>query len=376
MGTLLNYPRKLIPRMESVKHPFYHRLSLNLISIALIITAVYLGKDVILPVMFSILLATLLLPIYKFLLRKKFPRPLAILLPLTISLVLVFFVVFLLSKQVVKFVDDLPALSTRVDELKLSAERWIDDQTNVTVTEQEKYLDQTVKNLKSNAPKMVGATFLTLTDIITYLVLIPIYTFLILFYKDTIKAFLMNAFRTGTEKKVEEVLNESTNVAQYYIVGLSIETALVFALNVIGFLILGIKYAVFLALLAALLNLIPYVGILTANVICMFITLVSSDTPTDAIWVGVVLAVVQFFDNNFGMPMIVGNKVKINALVTILGILIGGAICGIPGMFLAIPALAVTKVICERVPELKAWGILLSDEENDSKRKRLTKKSN
>lgn len=362
--------------MESVKHPFYHRLSLNLLSIGLLIAAVYLGKDVVLPILFSILLATLLLPVYNFLLRKKFPRPLAILLPLTLSLVMVFSVVFFLSKQVIKFLDDLPTLSERVDELKLSAERWIDDQTNVTVKEQEKYLDQTVKNLKSNAPKMVGATFLTLTDIITYLVLIPIYTFLILFYKNTIKAFLMNVFKNGSANKVEDVLNESTSVAQHYIVGLSIETALVFGLNVVGFLILGIDYAIFLALLAAILNLIPYVGILSANVICMFITLVSSDTPTDAIWVGVILAVVQFIDNNFGMPMIVGNKVKINALVTIVGILIGGAVCGIPGMFLAIPALAVMKVISERVPDLKPWAILLSDEENDSKRKRQTKKAN
>lgn len=360
--------------MESTKQPFYHRLSLNLLSIALIIVALYLGKDVILPIMFSILLATLLLPIVKFLMNKKIPRPVAILLPLALSLIAAFFIVFLLSKQIVKFMDDLPTLTERVDELKLKAERWVDDQTNITVKKQEQYLDQGVSKLKENAPKVVGATFLTLTGILTYLVLIPIYTFLILFYKDTIKAFLMNSFRGGTEKKVEEVLNESTTVAQHYIVGLSIETALVFALNVIGFLILGIKYAVFLALLAALLNLIPYVGILVANVICMFITLVSAESPTDAIWVGVVLAVVQFLDNNFGMPLIVGNKVKINALVTILGILIGGAICGIPGMFLAIPALAVMKVICERVPDLKAWAILLSDEENDSKRKRLSKK--
>lgn len=362
--------------MESVKHPFYHRFSLNLISIALLITAVYVGKDVVLPILFSILLATLLLPVYNFLLRKKFPRPLAILLPLTLSLLLVFTVVFLLSKQVIKFMDDLPTLTERVEDLKISVERWIDDQTNVTVKEQEKYIEQTVKNIKSNAPKMVGATFLTLTDIITYLVLIPIYTFLILFYKNTIKNFLLNVFKNGSEHKVEDVLNESTSVAQHYILGLSIETALVFGLNLIGFLILGVKYAVFLALLAAILNLIPYVGILSANVICMFITLVSSDTPTDAIWVGVVLAVVQFIDNNFGMPMIVGNKVKINALVTILGILIGGAVCGIPGMFLAIPALAVMKVLFERVPDLKAWGMLLSDEENDVKRKRLTKRKN
>lgn len=362
--------------MESTtKHPFYHRLSLNLISIALLIVALYLGKDVVLPILFSILLATLLLPVYKWLAGKKIPKPIAIILPLAISLILVFSVVFLLSKQIIHFFDDLPTLEERVGELKKKVQYWVDDTAHIKVTDQNKYLKDAGQKLKTNAPKMLGATFLTLTDIITYLVLIPIYTFLILFYKDTIKVFLMKVFRNGSEKKVEEVLNESTSVAQHYVIGLSIETALVFALNVIGFLILGIKYAIFLALLAALLNLIPYVGILVANIICMFVTLVSSDVPTDAIWVGAILAVVQFLDNNFGMPLIVGNKVKINALVTIVGILIGGAICGIPGMFLAIPALAVMKVICERVPDLHAWGILLSDEENDSKQKRIPKKA-
>lgn len=360
--------------MEATKRPFYIKLSLNLITIALLITAAYLGKNVILPIMFAILLATLLLPIYKFLQRKKFPKPLAILLPLVLTLVLIVSVVFLLSKQVIHFFDDLPTLNERVDELKEKVQHWVDDTAHIKVKDQNTYLKDAGQKLKTNAPKMIGATVVTLTDILTYLVLIPIYTFLVLFYKDTIKSFLLNVFQNGSEKKVEEILNESTSVAQHYILGLSIETALVFALNVIGFLVLGIKYAVFLALLAALLNLIPYVGILSANVICMFITLISSDTPTDALWVGVVLAVVQFLDNNFGMPMIVGNKVKINALVTILGILIGGAVCGIPGMFLAIPALAVMKVIFERVPDLKPWAILLSDEENDKKPKRFTKK--
>lgn len=359
--------------MESTSRPFYHRLSLNLISIALLIAALYIGKNVLLPILFSILLATLLLPVYKFLLRKKFPKLLAIILPLFLSLVLVFSVCFLLSKQVIHFFDDIPTLTERVEELKSKIQHWVDDTAHIKVREQNKYLKDAGQKLKTNAPKMIGATVLTLTDILTYVVLIPIYTFLILFYKDTIKSFLMNAFKNGSTKKVEEILNESTSVAQYYIFGLSIETVLVFTLNVIGFLILGIQYAVFLALLAALLNLIPYVGILSANVICMFITLVSSENPTDALWVGVVLAIVQFLDNNVGMPLVVGNRVKINALVTIVGIFIGGAVCGIPGMFLAIPALAVMKVICERVPDLNAWAILLSDQESGKGKQKAKK---
>lgn len=360
--------------MESTSRPFYQRLSLNLLSIALLIAALYLGKNVILPILFAILLGTLLLPVFNFLRRKKFPKLLAIILPLFLSLTIVFAVCFFLSKQVVKFFDDLPTLTERVEELKEKIQHWVDDTAHIKVREQDKYLKDAGQNLKTNAPKMIGATVLTLTDILTYVVLIPIYTFLVLFYKDTIKSFLLNVFNGGT-KKVEDILNESTSMAQYYIFGLMIETVLVFALNVIGFLILGIEYAIFLALLAALLNLIPYVGILSANVICMFITLVSSDNPTDALWVGVVLAIVQFLDNNVGMPLVVGNRVKINALVTIVGIFIGGAICGIPGMFLAIPALAVIKVICERVPDLKPWAILISDQESGKGKLKAKRKS-
>jgi predicted PurR-regulated permease PerM len=161
---------------------------------------------------------------------------------------------------------------------------------------------------------------------------------------------------------VHEVLSESGTIVQQYITGLLIETTIVFTLNCIGFLILGINYAIFLALLAALLNLIPYVGMLVANIICMLVTLVSSDSISNVLWVGIILAAVQFIDNNFGMPLIVGNKVRINALVTIIGVLIGGALCGIPGMFLAIPGLAVLKVIFDKVPDLQPWGLLLGDE--------------
>src|SRR5690606_39004056 len=91
------------------------------------------------------------------------------------------------------------------------------------------------------------------------------------------------------------------------------------------------------------------------------VTLVSSENLGDVLWVGVVLALVQLIDNNFLMPFIVGSKVRINALATLLGVLVGGALCGIPGMFLAIPGIAVLKVIFDRVDGLKPYGILVGD---------------
>ena len=348
--------------MESkIDMPFHQKLCYVLISVSLIIVALIYGGDIILPILFSILLANILLPITHYLARKKFHKSLTIFLPIFLSIIVGAGVIYFLSRQIMHFVEDVPALKERVNEVSHSFQVWFRASTDITIRKQNQYLNDTVTDLKEKAPDLVGLTFNSLGGVLVYLVLLPIYTFLILYYRTTIKSFLIKSFKNGSEQKVTEVLSASTTVAQKYMTGLLIETTLVFTLNSIGFLVLGIKYAIFLALFAALLNLIPYVGILIANVICMLITLASSNEISTVLWVGAILAVVQLLDNNFGMPLIVGNKVRINALVTIIGVLVGGAICGIPGMFLAIPGLAVIKVICDKVPELNAWGILLGD---------------
>jgi predicted PurR-regulated permease PerM len=339
--------------------PFYQKLSLNLLTLALITVGLSLAKDIILPFLFSILLANILLPLIHYLIKIKFNKSIAILLPLVLTIIIGGSLLYFLSSQVMNFLDDVPALKVRVNEVSHSFQVWFRQTTAITIREQNKYITDTVSDLKDDG--LFGFTFTSLTGILSYLVLMPVYTFLLLYYRSTIKDFLIHVFKNGSELRVSEVLTQSTKVAQQYLTGLLIETLLVFTMNTIGFLILGVKYAIFLALLAALLNLIPYIGILIANVICMFITLASSNEISHVIWVGIILAAVQLWDNNFGMPLIVGNKVRINALVTIIGVLVGGALCGIPGMFLAIPGLAVLKVIFDKVPELTPWGALLGD---------------
>ncbi|MEO7991161.1 MAG: AI-2E family transporter [Chryseolinea sp.] len=359
--------------MKEVDQPFYKKLSFNLISIGLLCVALYYGGEIILPLLCGILLATLLLPITHFLVKRKIPKVFSILIPIIVAVAAGAGILYLLSAQVMHFVDDIPALKERMNEVGLSFQKWIRESTDMTIRKQNVYVKQAVDNLKEKAPQIAGLTVGSITGILTYVALVPIYTFLILYYRDVIKKFLVDVFRNGSEENVREILTQSTTISQQFVTGLLIETAIVFALNTAGFLILGIKYAVFLALLAALLNLIPYVGMLTANVLCMIITLTSSENISDVLWVGGILAVVQIIDNNVSMPLIVGNKVRINALATILGVLIGGALCGIVGMFLAIPALAVCKVICDKVDELKPWGELLGDAngaEDQPKRKK------
>lgn len=360
--------------METEKESgtFFKRLSYSLLSITLLGFILYVGQGILIPIFFAMLLAALLLPAVSYLRRKKLSRALSIIIPLVLSILIILGVIYFLSTQIAHFFDDLPALKQRLNELTTSVQKWVAENFNIALRKQEQYLDETAEKVKTVGPKLVGQTFLSVTEMLSYLVLVPIYTFLILYYKETIKKFFIDSFKETSKNKVEDILHESGAVSQRYIGGLLIETVIVFTLNSIGFLILGIKYAIFLALLAALLNLVPYIGIIVANILSILITLISSDNPSDALWVGIVLALVQIYDNNIGMPLIVGNNVRINALATIVGVLIGNALCGVPGMFLAIPGLATLKIIFDRVRELKPWGVLLGDDSTGKKEEKKT----
>jgi predicted PurR-regulated permease PerM len=340
--------------------PFYKRLCFNLSSIALVVLLLYAGQAILVPFFFAVLLATLLLPFTIFLEKKGLHRIFAIVFSLSFSFIIIGSIIYFLVTQTANFFDDLPTIHARLDALSDVIQKWVRETFAITIRKQ----DQIVNDLKMNTGTgMLGATFVTITQLISYVVLLPVYAFLILYYRILIKKFLVNTFRDGREDEVKKILQEAQSVSQRYIAGLLIELTIVFGLNAIGFWILGIKYVLFLALLSALLNLIPYIGMLVANILCMLITLISSDVMriSDIIWVGMILLLVQFIDNNFLMPLVVGSKVRINSLVTIVGVLVGGALFGVPGMFLCIPGLAVLKVIFDRVKGLKPYGILLGD---------------
>ena len=132
-------------------------------------------------------------------------------------------------------------------------------------------------------------------------------------------------------------------------------------LNSTALLLLGVKYAILLGVLGALLNILPYIGGLVAIILPVLIATVTKDGYNTQIGIIIAYGVIQFIDNNFLVPYLVSSKVKINALVSIVIVLMGGALWGIPGMFMSIPFIGVLKIVFDSVPELKPWGKLLGD---------------
>ena len=186
--------------------PFYQRLGLTLLSLGIIAAAIVLGKEVLLPLLFAILLAMLLLPITNYFASKGLHRVLSIIIPVFLTLIVVSGLIYLLSIQIINFLDDAPELNKKLTEVGVSAQKWINQHIHITVRKQNEYIQETVEGIKDNGGKLVGFTFGSLTGIVTYIILLPIYTFLMLYYRKHIKAFLVGVFKNGSEEQINEVL--------------------------------------------------------------------------------------------------------------------------------------------------------------------------
>ena len=362
---------------EQSSTPFYAKLSHNLLSIVLICLIIYLGSDILMPLFFAIVLAILLMPISNWLIKKGLPKVPSMFIAILLALLFISGVLYFLSSQVANFMGDLPKIKQHLNEHWHTVQQWISKTFHYSYKEQDQAISQATAEMKGSGSGIVGNTLLSAVSALIYVVLLPIYTFLIMYYHGLIRKFLIDSFSDQHKGSVGEVIEESKTIVQGYMVGLLIEMAIVAALNATAFFIIGIEYAIFLAVLVAILNMIPYVGMLVATIICMLITLTTTDNLSDVLWVGLALTIVQFIDNNLLMPYVVSSKVRINALVSIVGVLIGGALAGVSGMFLSIPGVAILKAIFDRVEGLKPWGMLMGDDLSmvNKKRKYSLRKS-
>lgn len=345
------------------KDPFYQRLSHVLLSISLILIFLYVGSDIIMPLLLATLFAILLRPVVVFFNKKcKIPHVIAVLISVLVFVIFVISVLFFISYQVSNFVEDWPKIQYNMRVNYDHLQTWIKDRFNISYKKQETYLESVKMDSFNNKKEIVGSTLSTFSSTLLNLVLIPIYTFLILLYRNLFKKFLSKLVRKDNHPILIDILSEIKVVVQSYIVGLLIEMGVVAVLTTIGLMIIGVPYAILLGTITAVLNLIPYIGILVAGAISILVALTNFTDFSTALGVIIVNSVVQLIDNNFLVPKIVASKVKLNALVSIIAVFIGGALGGVMGMFLAIPISAIVKVIFDRIDGLKPWGYLFGDD--------------
>lgn len=339
------------------QYPFYIKSTVVLFGLMLLVFALFTLKTIIAPIAFALIIAILLNPLVNKLHRKGVKRILAIVLSLLLTLIVVAGILYFITTQIMSFGDNLPVLKQKFNEHLMHLHYWIQAKFNVPIMRQQKAIADALDNSKSFFGSALGG----LLGTIGVVFLVPIYAFLLLFYKKLIVNFFHEIFAEENSEKVSDVLTETKSAIQSYMVGLLLEALVVAVLNTGALLILGVQYALLLGVLGALLNMLPYIGGLVAIALPIIIASITKDGFTTQLLILGAYMLIQFIDNNFLVPFLVSSRVKINAFFSLVVVLLGGALWGVAGMFLSIPFLAILKIIFDRVPEMKPWGKLFGD---------------
>jgi predicted PurR-regulated permease PerM len=336
--------------------PFFIKAPLILLGLSLLVFIMIVLRDVLVPVGFATLIAILLNPVVNRLMKWRIPKPVSILLAVLMAAVLFAAVMFFIVSQLSQFSEFLPQLKQTSTQMLEKLQTWVESTFNYPKAKQAAALQKAQGDVQPMLTGMVVSIF----GALGVFVLLPIYTFLILYYKPLFLNFFYDVFEDKYGGKVAEILGETKIAIQKYVSGLLIETVVVAVLNTSALLLLGVRYALLLGVIGALLNLIPYIGGLVAISLPVIISLV--DNPGD-LTIPVLTAgsylLIQFIDNNLLVPRIVSSKVDVNAFMSIIVILMGGAMWGVAGMFLSIPFIAICKIVFDRIDGLKPWGKIL-----------------
>jgi predicted PurR-regulated permease PerM len=344
---------------STYKTPFYAKAALIFIGIFAFVFTLFIGQRIIVPIVYATIIAILLNPVVNFLMHKKLNKIIAISIAVVLTIIMVLGVLYIVSSQISMLSDTYPALKLKFNISSNQIVQWISQKFNVRVAKINEWVALTQTQAVSNL--VVGEKLMEAGQMLLTGVLLPVYLFMILYYKPLLMEFIRKLFRLEHHAAVAEVLTNSKKIIQSYLVGLFFEMIIIAVLNSAGLLLLGIDYAIILGITGAILNIIPYIGGLIAIALPMSVAFVTKNSITYPILVFCIYIFIQFIDNHYIIPRIVASRVKINALVSIIVVLIGGALWGIPGMFLSIPLIAILKVVFDHVEPLKPWGYLLGN---------------
>lgn len=356
----------------AVKLPVYTKLAQIILGLIGFFYILYIGQEILIPLIFSTIIAILLNPVVNFLVSKKVNKVLAISLALLLVIIFIGGLSYFLGAQISTLSDSWPEFKEKFFKLLDDAVQWISQTFNISETKVTAWINKAKKE-GVDSSMIVGQTLNTLKSLLLVFIL-PVYIFMILYYKPLLLEFIARLFKHDKHDVVGEVLTETKSLVQNYLIGLLIEAAIVATLNSVGLLIIGVQYALLLGVIGAILNIIPYIGGLVATALPMLIA-IATKSPAAALWVLIVYLIVQFIDNHYLVPAIVASKVKINALISIIVVLIGGALWGVSGMFLSIPLTAIIKVVFDRVEPLKPFGFLLGDDQPETRHVRTRRVS-
>jgi predicted PurR-regulated permease PerM len=329
----------------------------RILLIFLIIAGLFYAKEFLIPLSIGALFATLCLPLCSSMEKRKMPRGLAAFVCLMVLITGIAAVISLLGWQVNELTNDFTLLKLRFVEGTNKIQKYLLDHFGISVEKQSQFVSSQQPLVTGVIQRITGS----LPAIFTHFILIQVYVVFFLYYRGHIKSFLIRLSAPSQRDEVNNVIHKIASISQQYLVGLSKMIGCLWLMYGFGFSVLGIKNALFFAFLCGLLEIIPFVGNITGTSITVMMAATHGAGLSVLAGIVITYAIIQFIQGWVLEPLIVGSQVRINPLFTIIGLVIAELVWGIPGIFLAIPVIAMFKIICDHIDSLRSYGFLIGE---------------
>jgi len=331
----------------SVKYLIY--ILLGIASVFVLIQT----RQLLVPLFLSILFAYLLYPTAYRMENFGIPRIVTNLTLILLTIGLIVGAVYFISVLIASFTDDLPDIKNQFEE---NVQYFQDALGNILGIGDDQF--EGLVNGFGSATEYIVEIFTATTNTIVIIGLIPVYTFLLLLYRNKFKEFLSVLTPSHRQQTLNRIVEQAAEVVPKYLKGLIVVVLILMVINSTAFYLIGVEYALFFGVIAALFNFIPYLGTIL-GFLTVAILVLASQTPGLALGVIILFFPIQFTENNILTPNITGSYVNINPLIIIMSLFAASMIWGLPGMLLVIPYLAMFKIVCENVEFLEPIGYLI-----------------
>lgn len=342
----------------------------KLLLLFLVVSGLYFAKGFLIPIAIGGVIATLFLPFCRWMEAKKIPKAFAVFVCLLIVVIVATAIGFLFGWQISALASDYALIKQKAIEKGIYVQHYIFRNLGIALEKQSEIL-KTEQPLVTNVVQVV---FESIRHFIVTFVFIFSYIFLLLYYRGHIKQFLIKLSPPANRKETEQVIYSTANVSQQYLLGLAKIIVCLWIMYGIGFGILGVNNFILFAILCGLLEIIPFIGNITGTIITVLVAAMHGAGLPILAGIIVVYGAVQFIQGWVLEPLILGPQVKINPLFTIIALILGEIIWGIPGIILAIPITAMLKIICDNIESLKPYGFLIGEIETVKTKRSLSEK--
>lgn len=335
--------------------------------VSLVFFLLYQGQALFIPLSYGVLISFVLYPACKWLEQKGMGRVAAISTGIFVIILFFLLMLFLLGLQLRSFLNEWPQVQDKLLALVATLKQYVVAHFGLPASQVDQWVAGMLESTGRQSLSGLGTSIVSLFVNLVVLFIIPVFSFLILLYRQQLMQVLFRLFPAEQQHRIEEVIRLSINTYYNFIKGMIVVYMVVGILNTIGLLLLGIPHAIIFGFLTAIMTFIPYVGIIIASLLPITYAWITYNSALYPLGVVAIFAFVQYLEANIIFPWAVSHRLKLNTLMTLIFILGGGILWGASGMILFVPFAGIFKLIADRMEGWETLSMLLGEPEKSGK---------